>query len=176
MAEPEIQTQGSDQIVVALPGADNPEQVVNDLIQPAQLVFINFEANVVDQAGTPKLSDAIALANRTPPKGTRPGARATFYAMDKDGNYLFGPAPDRQSLAENFPGNQIPAGVKRGQGAEGPLPGLRGAGPVRPAAATPAPSSGSGTSSRTTRACSAATSPRPAPRSRTRASAAASRS
>ena len=108
VAEPEIQTQGSDQIVVALPGADNPEQVVNDLIQPAQLVFINFEANVVDQAGTPKLSDAIALANRTPPKGTRPGARATFYAMDKDGNYLFGPAPDRQSLAENFPGNTDP--------------------------------------------------------------------
>ena len=52
VAEPEIQTQGNDQIVVALPGADNPEQVVNDLIQPAQLVFINFEANVVDQAGT----------------------------------------------------------------------------------------------------------------------------
>jgi SecD/SecF fusion protein len=115
VAEPEIQTQGSDQIVVALPGADNPEQVVNDLIQPAQLVFINFEANVVDQAGTPKLSDAIALAKRTPPKGTRPGARATFYAMDKDGNYLFGPAPDRQSLAENFPGNTIPAGVKVGE-------------------------------------------------------------
>ena len=115
VAEPEIQTQGSDQIVVALPGADNPEQVVNDLIQPAQLVFINFEANVVDQAGTPKLSDAIALAGRTTPKGTRPGARATFYAMDKDGNYLSGPAPDRQSLAENFPGNTIPAGVNVGE-------------------------------------------------------------
>ena len=47
VTEPEIQTQGTDQIVVALPGANNPEQVVNDLIQPAQLVFIDFEANLV---------------------------------------------------------------------------------------------------------------------------------
>ena len=36
VAEPEIQTQGDDQIVVALPGAEDPEQVVNDLINPAQ--------------------------------------------------------------------------------------------------------------------------------------------
>ncbi len=32
VAEPEIQTQGNDQIVVSLPGARNPEQVVQDLI------------------------------------------------------------------------------------------------------------------------------------------------
>ena len=174
VAEPEIQTQGDDQIVVALPGADNPEQVVNDLIQPAQLVFINFEANVVDQAGTPKLSDAIALAKRTEPKGTRPGALPTYYAMDKDGNYLFGPAPDRVSLAQNFPGNEIPAGVQVGVVPKGLFLAYeeRGLSTRR----APAPSSASGTSSRTTRASSAATSPRPAPPSRPRASAAPSRS
>ena len=52
------------------PGADNPEQVVNDLIQPAQLVFINFEANVVNQAGTP---EAVAMRSRWP---TAPRRRA----------------------------------------------------------------------------------------------------
>ena len=47
VSEPEIQTQGSDQIVVSLPGAKNPDQVVEDLIKPAQLVFTDYEANFV---------------------------------------------------------------------------------------------------------------------------------
>ena len=59
VSEPEIQTQGSDQIVVALPGAENPNKVVTDLIQPAQLVFINYERNLVpfssSQEGTTDL-------------------------------------------------------------------------------------------------------------------------
>ena len=49
VAEPEIQTQGDDQIVVSLPGARNPEQVVEDLIKPAQLVFTDYQANFVAQ-------------------------------------------------------------------------------------------------------------------------------
>ncbi|MBY0395224.1 MAG: protein translocase subunit SecD, partial [Thermoleophilia bacterium] len=62
VAEPEIQTQGDDQINVALPGADNPQQVVDDLIKPAQLQFIDFEANVVNPEGTTSLLEAIRLA------------------------------------------------------------------------------------------------------------------
>ncbi len=113
VSEPEIQTQGSDQIVVALPGADNPNQVVTDLIQPAQLVFINFERNVVNtnQAGLPDLFDAVQLARRTEPTGTR--GKATFYAF-KDKKEIPGvpPAPDRVTLAESFPDNTIPPGVQ----------------------------------------------------------------
>ena len=147
VAEPEIQTQGDDQIVVALPGADNPEQVVNDLIQPAQLVFINFEANVVDPAGGTEAQRRGALASRTPPKGTARGARPTFYAMDKDGNYLFGPAPDRRpwprtSRATRYRPAWRWARCRRASS----WPSRSGA--SRPA--TPAPSSASGTSSRTT--------------------------
>ena len=68
VAEPEIQTQGDTQIVVALPGADNPEQVVRDLIQPAKLLFINFERNVVNPAGETDLYKAVQLARDTTPE------------------------------------------------------------------------------------------------------------
>ena len=79
VAEPEIQTQGSDQIVVALPGADNPQQVVNDLIAPAQLMFINFERNVVNPEGETDLYKAVQLATRTTPDNTH--GKPTYYAF-----------------------------------------------------------------------------------------------
>ena len=72
--------------------------------------------------------------------------------MDKDGNYLFGPAPSRQSLAESFPGNKIPASVTVRRGAQGPVPR-----PTRSQGLHDAAAAGGaahlGTSSRTTRAC-----------------------
>jgi SecD/SecF fusion protein len=103
VAEPEIQTQGSDQIVVALPGADNPEQVVNDLIQPAQLVFINFSQNVVPPVeGETDLLKAIRTAQRTEPDNDR-GTR-TLYALDKQTNaYIAGPEVTRIALEESLP-------------------------------------------------------------------------
>ncbi len=111
VAEPEIQTQGSDQIVVSLPGADNPDQVVADLIQPAQLVFINFEENVINPQGTTDLYQAVKLAIRTPDRGTK--GKPTLYAF-KDKKPIDGvpPAPDRASLADSFPNNTIPKDVE----------------------------------------------------------------
>ncbi len=108
VAEPEIQTQGDDQIVVALPGAEDPEQVVNDLINPAQLMFIPFEANVVgDQAGTTSLYEAAKLAERTEPEEAR--GLPSFYAFDRETKELLaGPESDRLSLREAFPNNRIP--------------------------------------------------------------------
>src|SRR5690606_2555899 len=82
VAEPEIQTQGNDQIVVALPGADDPERVVNDLIRPAQLVFINFARNLVGSAaGYTDLLDAIRQAQKTTPDNEN--GQRSFYAMDR---------------------------------------------------------------------------------------------
>ena len=108
VAEPEIQTQGDDQIVVALPGAEDPEQVVNDLINPAQLMFIPFEANVVgDQAGTTSLYEAAKLAESTTPEEAR--GLPSFYAFDRETKELLaGPESDRLSLREAFPNDRIP--------------------------------------------------------------------
>ena len=66
VSEPEIQTQGSDQIVVSLPGAKNPDQVVEDLIKPAQLVFTDYEANFV--ASDPSLYKMVQKAQTSTPK------------------------------------------------------------------------------------------------------------
>ncbi|MGD9571027.1 MAG: protein translocase subunit SecD [Thermoleophilia bacterium] len=112
VAEPEIQTQGDDQIVVALPGAENPDQVVADLIQPAQLMFINFERNVVDPQGTTDLWEAVQLAQRTTPEN-RTGL-PTFYAFDADDDPVPGiqPSNERQAVVESFPDDELPEGVR----------------------------------------------------------------
>lgn len=112
VAEPEIQKQGSDQISVALAGAKNPEQVVRDLIQPAQLMFINFERNVVDPEPSTTLWDAVQLAQKTKPTSDR--GLPTFYAFDaKTRQPVPGiePANTRQDLVDSFPNNAIPPGV-----------------------------------------------------------------
>ena len=109
VAEPEIQTQGDDQIVVALPGAEDPEQVVNDLINPAQMVFIPFEPNIVGpQDGTTSLYEAAKLAASTTPEEAR--GLPSFYAFDRETKELSWPAPSPTavSLREAFPNNRIP--------------------------------------------------------------------
>ncbi len=112
VAEPEIQTQGDDQIVVALPGAENPDQVVADLIQPAQLMFINFERNVVDPQGTTDLWEAVQLAQRTTPENRR--GLPTFYAFDADNKPVPGiqPSNERAAVVESFPDDELPEGVR----------------------------------------------------------------
>jgi SecD/SecF fusion protein len=111
VAEPEIQTQGDDQIVVALPGAEDPEQVVEDLINPAQLIFIPFEANVVGPLDGSGLYDAATLAARTTPEEER--GVETLYAFDRQTKELLaGPEQDRLSLREAFPSSRIPANAE----------------------------------------------------------------
>lgn len=109
VAEPEIQTQGDDQIVVALPGADNPQQVVNDLIAPAQLMFINFERNVVNPEGETDLYKAVQLAVNTTPEQAR--GKPTYYAF-RDEKLVVPPAQDMATLRDSFPDDKIPPGVE----------------------------------------------------------------
>ena len=109
VSEPEIQTQGKDQIVVALPGAKNPEQVVNDLIAPAQLTFINFERNVVNPQGTTDLYAAVTQASNTTPDAPR--GKPTYYAF-KDKKLVVPATQDMQTLKESFPNDTIPPGVE----------------------------------------------------------------
>lgn len=80
VSEPEIQTQGNNQIVVALPGEKDSQTVVKDLIRPAQLAFYDFEANVVGApsddlyATVLRAQDKVTVSN--PDKGA-----ATLYAF-----------------------------------------------------------------------------------------------
>ncbi len=90
VTEPEIQKQGSDQIVVSLPGAKNPEQVVQNLIKPAQLFFYDYQANLV----TPEAPSLYSAATRAATlKPTEPAkGQGPFY-------YLFSPAPGHPVVA-----------------------------------------------------------------------------
>ncbi len=110
VAEPTIQTQGDDEIIVQLPGVENPETVVTDLIQPAQLQFFDFEANLVGPEGDPSLESTIRRAQQQPPVED-PRGEPTYWALDADGNYLAGPAPDEESLRQIFP-NGFPGGTQ----------------------------------------------------------------
>ena len=125
VAEPEIQTQGSDQIVVALPGAKNPQQVVNDLIAPAQLVFINFERNVVNPQGEPDLYKAVQLATNTTPDQAR-GQADLLRLQGQEARWCPAGARTWRRSQDSFPDNTIPPGRRGAEGAARPLPRLRG--------------------------------------------------
>ena len=86
-----------------------PEQVVNDLIAPAQLTFINFERNVVNPQGTTDLYAAVTQATKTTPDQVR--GKPTYYAF-KDKQLVVPAAQDMASLKDSFPGNEIPPGVE----------------------------------------------------------------
>ncbi|MDH3227824.1 MAG: hypothetical protein OEM67_12165, partial [Thermoleophilia bacterium] len=88
VSEPEIQKQGDDQIIVALPGAESPEQVVEDLIRPAQLNFYDYEENLVGPGTLDSLFQAVKRAQRTTPEMER----------GRPALYLFGKAPQRELL------------------------------------------------------------------------------
>lgn len=91
VAEPEIQTAGTNQIVVALPGADDPDRVVNDLIKPAQLFFYDFTDNVVDEQPNPDLYKTVQQAQNTRIRDDSRGSE-TLYAFTKEGNrFVAGP-------------------------------------------------------------------------------------
>ncbi|MSO44772.1 MAG: protein translocase subunit SecD [Thermoleophilia bacterium] len=108
VSEPEIQTQGNDQIVVSLPGAKNPDQVVEDLIKPAQLVFIDYQANVVTQ--DPSLWTMVSRAATTTPKPPVEG-QATWYLFTETSAHtpVAGPDYARATLLQTT-GGSVPAG------------------------------------------------------------------
>ena len=118
VSEPEIQTQGSDQIVVSLPGAKNPDQVVEDLIKPAQLVFTDYEANYV--ATDASLYKLVQKAQGTTPKQPITGGPSYYLFKTDDAHTLVaGPDVDKASLLQQFNGTQpkgteiqkVPAGL-----------------------------------------------------------------
>lgn len=110
VSEPEIQTQGSDQIVVSLPGARNPDQVVEDLIKPAQLVFTDYQANFVAQ--DPSLWKMVRRARTTTPKPPVQG-QATYYLFRRNAAHALvaGPEYEKSALLEAT-GGRVPAGTE----------------------------------------------------------------
>lgn len=91
VASPSIQTQGSNQISVQLPGVKNANEVVNNLIKPAQLEFYDYEDNLVAATanGNPSLYNTVKIAEKTTPADPSQGAE-TLYSFDRTTHALTG--------------------------------------------------------------------------------------
>ncbi|MBM3633782.1 MAG: protein translocase subunit SecD [Actinobacteria bacterium] len=110
VSEPEIQTQGDDQIVATLAGATNPDRVVEDLIRPAQLLFIDYQANFVAQ--DPSLWKMVQKAQSTTPRPPVEG-QASYYLFKKNAAHelVAGPDYEKASLLQDY-GGKVPAGTE----------------------------------------------------------------
>ncbi len=82
VSSPSIQTLGTDEISVQLPGVKNPDEVVTNLIKPAQLAFYDYENNVVTTSPSSSLYDTVIKAQTTHVDDPTKGAE-TLYAFDK---------------------------------------------------------------------------------------------
>ncbi len=82
VSSPSIQTLGTDQISVQLPGVKNPDEVVTNLIKPAQLAFYDYENNVVTTTPSTSLYATVLQAQKTHVDDPTQGAE-TLYAFDK---------------------------------------------------------------------------------------------
>jgi SecD/SecF fusion protein len=126
VAEPEIRTQGDDQIVIDLPGVKNPDRVIDILGQTAQLELFDLEANLAppsrDASGfaAPKESLYDLLAGQQ--ALVDEDAKTTWYLFDEDRKLRAGPTRERAGLLQTEvveEANQEEDGAAAGGGSGG---------------------------------------------------------
>lgn len=117
VSEPEIRTQGKDQIAIQLPGVKDPEAAARIIGKTAQLELFDLEANLQapsinsqtrQPVATAKLYDLLAGQQALAAKGNP----ETFYLFLKKGKKLVaGPANTRAAVLGKFDG-VVPEGHK----------------------------------------------------------------
>ena len=103
VSEPEIRTQGSDQIVVSLPGVQDPEEAVAVVGSTASLRFYEWEKNVVDGKAFRSAHEALRSArDRAEESLDKAGddAARQLYLFDAEDERVAGPAASRERLLE----------------------------------------------------------------------------
>ena len=105
VAEPEIRTQGDDQIVIDLPGIDNPDRAIEILGQTAQLELYDLEDNLVrpsiDGQSFPVPTDSIYGLLAGQQALVEQDQRNAWYLFDKDKKLRAGPFAERDSLLQS---------------------------------------------------------------------------
>jgi SecD/SecF fusion protein len=117
VAEPEIRTQGSDQISIQLPGVKDPAAAAQIIGKTAQLELFDLEADLVSPSidartrqpiATPKLYDLLAGQQALAAKGTPD----TYYVFRTKGKKLVrGPVSSKESALAKW-GGKLPPGYK----------------------------------------------------------------
>ena len=105
VAEPEIRTQGDDQIVIDLPGIENPERAIEILGQTAQLELYDLEANLVrpsiDGQSFPVPTDSIYGLLAGQQALVEEDANTTWYLFDQTKKLRAGPTKNRDGLLQS---------------------------------------------------------------------------
>jgi SecD/SecF fusion protein len=117
VAEPEIRTQGSDQISIQLPGVKDPAAAAQIIGKTAQLELFDLEADLVSPSidartrqpiATPRLYDLLAGQQALAAKGTPD----TYYVFRTKGKKLVrGPVSSKESALAKW-GGKLPPGHK----------------------------------------------------------------
>ncbi|HEY7344315.1 MAG TPA: protein translocase subunit SecD [Gaiella sp.] len=117
VAEPEIRTQGSDQISIQLPGVKDPAAAAGIIGKTAQLELFDLERDLVSPSidartrqpiATPKLYDLLAGQQALASKGTP----ETYYVFRTQGKKLVrGPVQTKQAALAKW-GGKVPPGHK----------------------------------------------------------------
>ncbi len=105
VAEPEIRTQGDDQIVIDLPGIENPERAIEILGQTAQLELYDLEANLVrpsiDGQSFPVPTDSIYGLLAGQQALVEEGESEAWYLFDDKKQLRVGPTKNRDALLQS---------------------------------------------------------------------------
>ena len=104
VAEPEIRKQGDDQIVIDLPGIDNPDRVIGILGQTAQLELYDLEANLrppsIGASLQPQAQDSLYSLLAGQQALVDKNAETTWYLFDDKKKVRAGPTRERAGLLQ----------------------------------------------------------------------------
>jgi SecD/SecF fusion protein len=102
VSEPEIRTQGSDQIVVSLPGVQDPDEAVSVVGSTAQLRFYEWEKNVVNKKAFRNAYEALNSSKDRVAEARKKDDSAPhqMYLFDSDKNEVAGPSSSKQLLLD----------------------------------------------------------------------------
>jgi SecD/SecF fusion protein len=122
VAEPDIRKQGDDQIVIALPGVDDPDRILRIIGQTAALELYDLEGNLVrpsiDAQQFPVATESVFELLSGQQALVKEGATDTWYLFDENKKVVAGPAGSREALlqsevvAEEGEKGQLPKGWK----------------------------------------------------------------
>ncbi len=105
VAEPEIRKQGSNQIVIDLPGVKNPEQVIEILGKTAQLELFDLESNLVPPSksvqGFPVAKESLYALLAGQQALVNENTETTWYLFDDKQKLRAGPKNERDTLLES---------------------------------------------------------------------------
>jgi SecD/SecF fusion protein len=115
VSEPEIRKQGSNQIVIQLPGVKNAETAAKLIGKTAQLELFDLEADLtgpsVDASGQPQAAPSVYALLSAVGSQAREGQAEGFYLFSKDKRVAKGPLPTREALLRKF-GGKVPKGFR----------------------------------------------------------------